>query len=608
MNKKKIRSCVLTRVSTKMEVQLSSLKFQNDTLIDFVKKQKDEIFDEKLDVFSDQVTGTKIFKGNNNDQGFDTLMRLLNITISDYDCKDFTKVSIEFDKTKTPKYNKIYCKSTSRINRAGAKGQSLLEILKANGIEVYFYDLNKCLSQMSDVEIAVFTMSDHSYSKTMSSNTRLNKIYKTNNRELMLHNVRFGWDLVKENGHRAYRKNEEEKAILDLIIKLFLDEDLGCNLISQKLEEMGLKSTKTKFDPSQIQRILKDKHYCGLEKYYDYPEDYKNQFQVDRSYLKNLNCSWLRCEYIDILIPQETYDKIQEKFQSRTSQGRGVKQRKLELSKKLICGSCGSHYYSLGSCNYFKEQAFKCSSKRSVQQKKKVACDSETFYINYFNEWAKRQANNLPQRLDDMCREGVQNLLHLEHHLALVLNNNNFDKFEEWNEEREKLKSDLEDKIALLIQNSSSETMDIVLKFQRKIEDEIKVLTKKINTFMSLKEEVISAIQELRHIEEELFELQNTIKKSYTIEEFIDECEMIVVYKKTSEKRHRNRCIFISQLKLENEIFELITTILNSEIMDFLEPKTINLSEIKYHKRYVIRKLSDEMLEVSNQILETLEI
>ena len=83
---------------------------------------------------------------------------------------------------------------------------------------------------------------------------------------------------------------------------------------------------------------------------------------------------------------------------------------------------------------------------------------------------------------------------------------------------------------------------------------------------------------------------------------------MIVVHKKSSEKRHRNRCIFISQLKLENEIFELIDSIVNSDIMDFLEPKTIVLSEVKYHKRYVIRKLNNEMLDISNRILETLDV
>ena len=149
MKKGKIHSCVLTRVSTKMEVQLSSLQFQNDTLIEYVKKQKDEIFDENLDVFSDQVTGTKIYKGNKNDQGFDTLMRLLNISISDYDTQDFTKVSIEFDKTKDDNNNSKDNTNNSTIDEQDNLMQYTIEYINEQHLreiiserEKYFQPLN----------------------------------------------------------------------------------------------------------------------------------------------------------------------------------------------------------------------------------------------------------------------------------------------------------------------------------------------------------------------------------------------------------------------------------------------------------------------------------
>lgn len=605
----KLRVAILTRVSTKMEVQDSSLLYQNDTLIDYVKRQKNFIFDESKDVYSDRVSGTKIHKNNQNDQGYDVLMERLNISISDINSKDFAKVSIEIDKTKKPLYDLIVCKSTSRFSRAGFKGGTLIEIMKNSNINVFFYDLNKDLFSMSDLELSIFSMSDNQYSKTMSSNTRLNKIYKAKNKELMLHGERFGWDLVKIDGHRYFKQNDEEKEVLDLIIKMLLVDDLGCNTISQRLEKKGIKSHKLKFDPSNIQRILKDLHYCGMEKYYQYPEDYKFQFQVDRDYLKNLNFSWEVCPYIDVLIPKETYDEIQAKLQSRTSQGRGVKQRRKVLSKKLVCGHCGNHYYSLGSYNYYSEQAYQCSSKRSVQQKKKVPCVSERFYINFFNEWATKQANELPNTLYKMCKDGIVHLLNLEHHLALVLDKNNFEDFEKWNEKREQLKQEYEEKVMFFLENAAtSETREIMLKFQAKMDKDINALTKKINVYLGLQEEIITTIKEIRKLESALSDLQKSIKKSYTLEEFIDECQSIFVYKKPSEKRHKNRVMFIYQLKLENEIFKLLDGVMNSTIIEFLPKKTIYKSNLMNHNKYLVSKVSEKDLDKSIAILEGLDI
>lgn len=607
MSNKKIRVCFLGRVSTKYESQDSSIINQKDMIVNLIKSKDNELFDEEQDCFEDRVSGVKLYKGNNNTKGFDELMRLLNLDIVDTNNEDYTELKIKADKSKEPYYKKIYASSTSRVTRAGSAGTSLLLMLKKIGVEVWFYNLNRGTFELSDMELTLYNYMDNQYSKNQSYNTRMNKILKTKNRELMLHNVRFGWDLVKVNGKRKYIINQDEKAIYDLIVKLLLEDDLGCDLISQRLEQLGLTSTKIQLDKHSINRILKNKHYLGLEKYYQYPSDYASQFLVDRSYLANLNYDWLPCEYIEPLIDQETFDKVQEKLQSRSNCNRGFRHPYLPITKKLVCASCGANFYSIGASNYYNEQGFKCSSKRSKKAILKKPCNNNTFYINHFEEWQEKQAKNLPLKMNEIHKQAIFDMLYLEHHLALLLAQNNDDEFETLTNREDELTEQLETKIALLLKNSTTETMDIILKFQQEISNELKEVREKINTYLDLKNIIIQAIREVKKIQSSLDEMELNIKSKYTKEEFLDEIEVIYVYP-INEKRRKNSVLFLPLLKVEVQIFDLISSIMDSDIIKLLPPNTIYLSTRKYTKKYNVKELSNEEMTKARHILERLEL
>lgn len=607
MSNKKIRVCFLGRVSTKYESQDSSIINQKDMIVNLIKSKDNELFDEEQDCFEDRVSGVKLYKGNNNTKGFDELMRLLNLDIVDTNNEDYTELKIKADKSKEPYYKKIYASSTSRVTRAGSAGTSLLLMLKKIGVEVWFYNLNRGTFELSDMELTLYNYMDNQYSKNQSYNTRMNKILKTKNRELMLHNVRFGWDLVKVNGKRKYVINQDEKAIYDLIVKLLLEDDLGCDLISQRLEQLGLTSTKIQLDKHSINRILKNKHYLGLEKYYQYPSDYASQFLVDRSYLANLNYDWLPCEYIEPLIDQETFDKVQEKLQSRSNCNRGFRHPYLPITKKLVCACCGANFYSIGTSNYYNEQGFKCSSKRSKKAILKKPCNNNTFYINHFEEWQEKQAKNLPLKMNEIHKQAIFDMLYLEHHLALLLAQNNDDEFETLTNREDELTEQLETKIALLLKNSTTETMDIILKFQQEISNELKEVREKINTYLDLKNIIIQAIREVKKIQSSLDEMELNIKSKYTKGEFLDEIEVIYVYP-INEKRRKNSVLFLPLLKVEVQIFDLISSIMDSDIIKLLPPNTIYLSTRKYTKKYNVKELSNEEMAKARHILERLEL
>lgn len=606
MPNKKIRACYLGRVSTTYESQESSLVNQKDIICEFIQAQKDEEFNPLLDCFEDTISGTKLIKNNQNDKGYDALMEYLNIEIVEVNNQDYVEVSIHLDKTKQPRYNKIYCKSTSRISRSGCRGQSLLEILKLNGIEVYFYDLHKSTFTMSDLELTMYSFMDNQYAKSMSYNTRNNKVIKTRNRELMLHNVRFGWDLIKKNTKRYYVKNEEEYKILRLIIKLLLEEDKGCSLIEQELAAQGLTSSKIKLDKCNINRILKDKHYLGLEKYYDYPDDYTSAFMVGRDYLKSINFQWLPCSYIDPLITQEEYDLIQDKLQSRANCGRGFRNPYKPLSRKLVCACCGEHYYSLGDKNYFKISSYKCSSKRSTNTKK--SCNNNTLYMDFFDEWIDKLSKDFRVRVSEVYKKNIDNVLNLRHHLALLLAQDSFDKLEVLLDREEELKEKIKNIIAPLIANSSDETMDIILEFQREIQKELKDTRVKIDTYLSLKEEVVSAIKEVIELEKQLDKLEDNLKDSYTREDVLEELEKIYVYPDSITKRKRNNIILIPILKIESQIFDLFEKLLRSSSINLLDNGIIRRSEVQYTKRYIVKEVTNEQLKESIQVLKSLNL
>lgn len=603
----KIRVAYLGRVSTLYNhSQDSSLIYQKEEIIPFILKQENEIFDIEKDCYEDRVSGTKIKKYNNNEQGFDTLMEKLGLEIEDINNSNYIEVSIKSYKNVKPYYQKIYCKSSSRINRGGAKGISLIEILKQLGVEVYFYDIRKSTKELSQEQLYIMGLMDNKYSLGQSQSTRNNFVYKTRNRELLLKGTRFGWDLVKKDNHRYYVINEDEYKIFKLIVKMMLQDDIGCDLISQRLEQLGLKTKEGKFlEKSHINRILKDRHYLGEEKYYDYPSDYVFQFQVERDYLKSLNFQWLKCDYIEPLIDEETFIQIQDKLQSRSNTIRGKRNPYLDITKKLVCYSCGANFYSLGEKNYFKERSFKCSSKRFNKNRIRKQCDSFIFYEPFLNEWIEKRTKTLKKNLVIIYEENLESLYYLKLHLALLIDKNLDSDFDELTTKQEKLSDDIERLLEekLLSDTSNARIQNLI----RKKDKELQEIENKIQVYISLKNQIKEFVFEIDKIRDKLITSRFELKDTYTREEYLSFLSCIYVVPKPSEKRHRNRVTFISKLSIEEEIFKMFSKLLDSDIISFLDEKTITTSTTLNHQRYIVRPFLERDKDKEARALEILD-
>jgi len=597
-----INACLISRVSTLMETQDSSIQYQNDILADFILKQPNEHFNPDTDIFSDRVSGTKIDRKNSD---FNKLMTLLGFKIIDTSKGDVIELSIKADKRIKPRYNKIYCKSTSRFARASFKSESLLDILKKRDIEVYFYDLQKSTFNMSDEELKIYSLIDSNYSKKMSYNWKSSNVYKTKNRKALLRGKFFGYDNIKINGEKYFKINDEEYKIIRKIVDLFLNEDLGCDLISQKV---GL-------EKSFVNRILKNRHYLGQEKYYDYPEDYKNIFDSDnnREYLKNLNFKWLDCDYIEQIITEEEFNLIQEKLQSRTNETRGFRNPYLLITKKLVCGCCGKNYYSQGAKNMHKDgtsdRRFKCSSLRSGKGHFGIECNSKTFYECFLNNYLDRITESFKSRQIKTYKQNLDQLLFLRVHLVNLLSSNDDDNIENLLNEKE----DIEEKISKLILEKvslkSTTAQQAVDKLINGFDEEIKLIESKIDIYLNLKNRITNSIIIINELFEELQKgyLEIINKSSYTRDEVLDELKDITIYPKSSGTIYKKNSVYFTiHTYLEIEIFNLVKDIYQSEIKNILDTDIIKESVNKELKYFIIKEPTTEEITKANEILEVL--
>lgn len=592
---REINSCLISRVSTLNESQDTSIQYQNDILSDFILKQSNENFNPDTDIFSDRISGTKIDRKNSD---FNKLMNLLGFKIIDTSKGDIIELSIKADKRIKPRYNKIYCKSTSRFARASFKSESLLDILKKRDIEVYFYDLQKSTFNMSDEELKIYSLIDSNYSKKMSYNWKSSNVYKTKNRKALLRGKFYGYDNIKINGEKYFKINDEEYKIIRQIVDLFLNQDLGCDLISQKV---GL-------EKSFVNRILKNRHYLGQEKYYDYPEEYRNLFDSDnnREYLKNLNFKWLPCDYIDQIITEEEFNLIQEKLQSRTQNARGFRNPYLSITKKLVCGCCGNNYYSTGASNYFKERCFKCSSIRSGRGYYGIDCNSKSFYEGFLNSYLDRTTQTFKERQIKTYKKNLDQLLYLRVHLVNLLSSDDDNNIETLFNEKDELEENLETVLKTSLTSTSSNK--ILQKVIKEIDKKLEIVDSKIKIYLDLKNRISDSIIIINELFEELQKgyLEIINKNFYSKDEILSELKDITIYPRYEQKHKRNSVYFILHTYLEIEIFDLVKSIYQSEIKNILDTDIIRESENKESKYFIIKKPTTEEIDTANELLSEL--
>lgn len=588
----KTRVCAYIRVSTELISQDESLITQKSIIQNLINKNDNEEITEN-DFFLDRTTGTKISRGKNSD--FNKLLSLLGFEIID----EKNTFSIKANPKIKPKYKKIYVKSTSRFSRAGSKGENLLDMFLKRGIEVFYYDLNISSKDINPALLKVQSLVDEQYSLTMSYNWRLYNYRLNQNRELICRQKVFGYDRVKKADNKYYYViNNEEKKILDIIYKMFLEDKIGTTRICDYLNKNGYKNNGKDFLEATVIKILKNERYLGKEKYRKYDKDYLSNFKTKS--FNDLEFIWEYCDYVEPIITDEQYKQIMSVFSSRTaSNNKGRNSEKNELTKLVICGICKNHYQSNGLNRDKNALNLMC---RKTRFKKNYSCNNNPFEDIYLIEEIEKRAKTYKLFLDSFYSRYINDLQYLRIWLVLGYINNSEDEEAELIEKYNEIYSETQILVKNLVKifSDNDPVKEII---QEQINENnilLSDLKRKIDIQNNLKEEVLNKIRGIAILQEELSERWKNIKKTYSYNEYIKELESITIYPKEKHGRSKNNVIFIFKTKLEDEVFSLFDNVIsNNELIDFIGKDKIGLMDKSKlgTTKYIIKQPNKEEIE-----------
>lgn len=584
----KLRACLLARVSTKNLSQESSIDNQIEQLSSLILSMDEFEFNPNEDIYYEQFTGTKIVRSTTQ-KGFNALMDKLGIEIVDTKNSDIIELSVKTKRNTNRQYDIIFCKSTSRFSRSSYKGESVIYLLKELGIDIYYFDLNKRLSQMSDEEIKLYSLIDNKYSKTVAFNHRNSFMIKNRNREILTRNQKFCYERIRKQDKKIYFIKKDEEVIIFNIMKQLFNSGKGCESIANYLNENGYTNNLgSKFSKSKVHNILKDPNYCGYEYFYNFENnrEYLNLFGTDREYLKNIPKELDRCPYIEPIETLEEYQERMEEFNKRTIELKGkygVKQSFSPISKICICGYClqngngTHHYFSKGSNKNYKigDRAFICTSKRIAKKYRVVDCKNKAFYETFFYEKMEKQAKVFRVDLSTVYSLSILSLENLKVHLLLLLDNNFDSSIDELREEQKKLR---EKQRELLFSNLKSDaSMEVLKEVQEVIDNRLLEIQNSLFNINTLLAQISMEIDIIDNLISTIKEYDKNIDRPITVDEMLELLDHIIVLPKG--KWQSNSVIFIPISKMEVEVNKLMEEVLNSNLVKLLDKDLIKVKE-----------------------------
>lgn len=611
----KLRACLLARVSTKNLSQESSIDNQIEQLSSLILSMDEFDFNPIEDVYYEQFTGTKIVRSTTQ-KGFNALMDKLGIEIVDTKNSDIIELSVKTKRNTKRQYDIIFCKSTSRFSRSSYKGESVIYLLKELGIDIYYFDLNKRLSQMSDEEIKLYSLIDNKYSKTVAFNHRNSFMIKNRNREILTRNQKFCYERIRKQDKKIYFIKKDEEVIIFNIMKQLFNSGKGCESIANYLNENGYTNNLgSKFSKSKVHNILKDPNYCGYEYFYNFENnrEYLNLFGTDREYLKNIPKELDRCSYIEPIESLEEYQERMEEFKKRTIElnGKyGVKQSFSPISKICICGYClqngngTHHYYSKGSNKNYKigDRAFICTSKRFSKKYRKIDCKNKAFYETFFYEKMEKKTTTFKIDLLTIYDFSILSLENLKVHLLLLLDNNFDTSIIELKEEQAQLKDRLKELLVSSVKSNTS--LDIIKEVQEEIDKRLLEIQNELFYINTLLAQIAMEIDVIDSLISTINEYKKDIDRPINVDEMLELIDHIIVIPKG--KWQSNSVIFIPISKMEVEVNKLIEEVLNSNLVKLLDKDLINVKENPktFRKTYLVKNPTQAQKERADILIK----
>lgn len=359
-DERKIRVAAYCRVSTKLEIQESSIKTQVSFFKEEFKKHDDW---ESVGIFTDGGTSGLRTKGRTQ---FKKMLRL---------CEK-------------GKIDMIITKSISRFSRNTYECLEVIRRLSALNINIRFLKENiDTISLSGMLLVTILAAFAQQESESLSQNISLGIEYRFQQGKEFINCNRFLGYNKDKNGYLIIDEKQEEtvRRIFNEYLSGFSGEKIARHLTEDKIPNGA---GNTKWNSNNIYRILQNERYIG-------DALCQKTFTVDSLTGKKKKNEGERVIYYitgchEPIISKEVFEQVKAEMQKR----RDSSARKIYSSHpyagKIICGVCGDLYRRIVWTNNNKRYiVWRCITR---MQKGKEVCNSRTVYeyeideiINYHN-------------------------------------------------------------------------------------------------------------------------------------------------------------------------------------------------------------------------------
>lgn len=309
-----VKAVMYSRVSTDEEKQLNALEKQVQELTDYISRQDEWIL---IDSYVDEG------KSGTRTKGRKQYERLFNDLESD-------------------KFDVVVVKDISRLMRNLGDFCKFIDKLQINNKRLFLYLDNKFYVPEDKFITGIKAMMAEEYSRDLSRKINSAAKRAQKNGTVYSNGLMLGYN--QKDGKLTI--NEDEAVIVRQIFQWYID-GLGFQKISNKLDEMGIKSsTGTKFSQSTLKRMIRQEKYRGMLVSGKFKTDFETHTvsavpDAERIYIEG------GCPRI---VSDEIWFKANECLDKRRKENgmylyQGVHANNYPLTNKIYCGKCGKQYW-----------------------------------------------------------------------------------------------------------------------------------------------------------------------------------------------------------------------------------------------------------------------
>ncbi len=383
MERKKVAA--YCRVSTDSADQENSFENQQTLFIDRAKEQNCDL----VRIYTDKgISGTTLDRDGFNRLLTDAGLRVIRVS-KGYKGSKKEHLNYEIDDTKSPMFNEIWMKNTSRMART-IEVINIVKLLKSINVNLFFYDLGlNTKDSGSEYTLNILATMDEHESTSKSLKVLTGKRESRKKGSMSSNSKLYGYLYItgKHKGRDSHLEIIPEEAVVVKRIFELYSQGIGVRRIINILTDEGVLTRQSKpFGPSTIRRILDQEKYYGCNNSAKWTsglifQKHSPRIRAEREY----DPSNIVEDRIPPIITKELFDKCHDLRMGKINHklSIGVKTGTTKYSGLLYCSKCGSKYVA----NKDKGRSFyNCQTKRIFGT---TACDSANVQMYELDELFK---------------------------------------------------------------------------------------------------------------------------------------------------------------------------------------------------------------------------